>query len=126
MSGGLYRKHILDHYGNPRNWGRLEAPDIVGDAANPSCGDQIRIELALDGMERVVDVAFEGEGCMISLASSSIFTERVKGMSIEELAAITEDDVLTWLDAVVGRSRRACALMPLSVLRRALQERDAG
>ena len=126
MSGELYRKHILDHYGNPRNWGRLESPDIIGDAANPSCGDQIRIELAFDGTGRVADVAFEGEGCMISIASSSIFTEHVKGMSLVDLAAITEADVLTWLDAPVGRGRRACALIPLSVLRQALQERGAG
>ena len=126
MSGGLYQKHILDHYGNPRNWGRLEAPDIAADAGNYSCGDQIRIELSLDGAGRVAEVAFEGEGCMISLASSSIFTEHVKGMSLEELAVISEDDVLAWLDAPVGRSRRPCALMPLTVLRQALREREAG
>jgi len=120
----MYREHILDHYGNPRNWGRLEAPDMVGDAGNYSCGDQLRIELALDGAGRVAEVAFEGEGCMISLASASIFTEHIKGMALDELAAISEDDVLAWLDIPVGHARRQCALMPLSVLREALAERE--
>ena len=120
MSDDLYRDHILDHYGNPRNWGRLAHPDIVADADEPSCGDQVRIELALDGAGRVEKVAFEGEGCMISMASASILTEHVKGRSLEELESLTEDDVLALVDAPVGPSRRRCALLPLRVLQSGL------
>jgi len=81
------------------------------------------MEIALDARDRVERVAFEGEGCMISMASASIFTEHIKGMSVAELASLTEEDVLAWVDVPVGRSRRGCALMPLTVLRVALRER---
>jgi len=116
MNGGLYREYILDHYAHPRNWGRLVEPDIVGDADNPSCGDQVRIEIGLDAARRVGQVAFEGEGCMISMAAASILTEHVKGKSLEELAALTEEDMLALMDAPVGLTRRRCALLSLQVL----------
>ena len=122
----LYREHILDHYAHPRNWGRLENPDIVADADDPSCGDQVHIEIALDPEGRVEQVAFEGEGCIISMASSSIFTEHVKGMSLEELAALTEEEVLAMLDAPVGSNRRRCALTPLVALRAGLSRLQKG
>jgi nitrogen fixation NifU-like protein len=121
MSDDLYRPHVLDHYAHPRNWGRLERPDIVADADDPSCGDQVHIEIALDAEGRVGRVAFEGEGCIVSMASASIFTERIKGRSLAELRAISEDDVLAWFDVPVGRARRRCALLPLQVLRAALK-----
>ena len=120
MNDDLYRQHILDHYAHPRNWGRLDDPDVVADADEPSCGDQVRIELALDSDGRIEQVAFEGQGCMISMASASIFTEYVKGKSLEELESLTEEDVLALVDAPVGRSRRRCALLPLKVLRSAV------
>jgi nitrogen fixation NifU-like protein len=116
----LYREHILDHYANPRNQGRLQSPNIVADADDPSCGDQVRIELALDSEGRVAEVAFEGEGCMISMASASIFTEYIKGRSLEELDAITEEQVLENFNAPVGAARRRCALLPLETLRAGL------
>ena len=121
MNDDLYRQHILDHYAHPRNWGRLDDPDVVADADEPSCGDQVRIELALDSDGRIEQVAFEGQGCMISMASASIFTEYVKGKSLEELESLTEEDVLALVDAPVGRSRRRCALLPLKVLRSAVR-----
>jgi nitrogen fixation NifU-like protein len=116
MSDDLYREHILDHYAHPRNWGWLVEPDIVGDADDPSCGDQVRIEIGLDAARCVGQVAFEGEGCMISMAAASILTEHVKGKSLEELAALTEEDMLVLVDAPVGPGRRRCALLPLQVL----------
>ncbi|HIE39661.1 MAG TPA: SUF system NifU family Fe-S cluster assembly protein [Anaerolineae bacterium] len=117
----LYREHILDHYAHPRNRGRLEAPDIIADADDPSCGDQVHIEIALDPEGRIAQVAFEGEGCIVSMASASIFTEHIKGKSLEELASLTEEEVLAMLDAPVGSHRRRCALTPLTALRAGLR-----
>lgn len=122
----LYKEHILDHYAHPRNWGRLQNPDLVADADDPSCGDQVHIEIALDSTGRVEQVAFEGEGCMISMASASIFTEYMKGKSLEELGALTEDEVLALLDAPVGPGRRRCALTPLNALQARLKTREEG
>ncbi len=121
MSDDLYREHILDHYAHPRNWGRLENPDIVADADDPSCGDQVHLEIALDSAGRVEQVAFEGEGCMISMASASLLTEHLKGKSVSELESLTEEDMLALVDAPVGRGRRRCALLPLQVLKSGLR-----
>lgn len=117
----LYREHILDHYGHPRNRGHLDDPDIVADADEPSCGDQVRLELAVNSDGRVQQVAFEGEGCMISMASASILTEHIEGRSLDELKSLTEDDMLALVDAPVGSSRRRCALLPLKVLQSGLR-----
>ncbi len=117
----LYREHILDHYANPRNWGRLESPDIAADADDPSCGDQVHLEIDLDAEGRVAQVAFEGEGCIISMASASLFTEYIKGKTIAELEAIDEEEVLRILDAPIGSGRRRCALTPLRALRAGLK-----
>lgn len=116
----LYSETILDHYAHPRNWGRLPSPDIVADTDDPSCGDQVHLEIALGPDGRVAQVAFEGEGCMISMASASLFTERLQGMRVEELEAITEEDVLGWLDGPIPPHRRRCALSPLVALRAGL------
>ncbi|HID89123.1 MAG TPA: SUF system NifU family Fe-S cluster assembly protein [Anaerolineae bacterium] len=119
---GLYKEHILDHYANPRNWGRLDSPDIAADADDPSCGDQVHLEIDLDSDGRVAQVAFEGEGCIISMASTSLFTEYIKGKTVAELEAISEDDVLRVLNAPVGSGRRRCALTPLRALQAGLRE----
>ena len=116
----IYREHILDHYANPRHQGRLDAPDIVADVDDPSCGDQVHIEISLDEEGVVDEVAFEGQGCIISIASASIFTEYLKGKSLAELEAISDEDALTAMDALIGASRRRCALLPLQVLREGL------
>jgi nitrogen fixation NifU-like protein len=121
VSDDLYREHILDHYAHPRNWGRLANPDIVADADDPSCGDRVRIEICLDDARHVGQIAFEGEGCMISMAATSILTEHVKGRSLEELASLTEDNMLALVDVPVGLSRRRCALLPLKVLQSGLR-----
>lgn len=122
----IYQEHILDHYAQPRNKGRLGDPDIVGDADDPSCGDQVRLEIGLDSEGRVERVVFEGEGCMVSMASASMFTEYVEGRTVEELERIAEDDVLAMLDVPVGGSRRRCALAPLRALQAGLEEYRSG
>ena len=117
----LYSQTILDHYAHPRNWGRLPSPDIVADSDDPSCGDQVHLEIALGPDGRVAQVAFEGEGCMISMASASLFTEHLQGKRVEDLEALTEEEVLGWLDAPIPPTRRSCALSPLVALRAGLK-----
>ncbi|MBI3761180.1 MAG: SUF system NifU family Fe-S cluster assembly protein, partial [Chloroflexi bacterium] len=73
----FYRELILDHYKNPRNQGTLDPHDISYEDDNPLCGDRIRIDLRVDGENRVTDVAFTGRGCAISQASASLLTEEI-------------------------------------------------
>ncbi|MGI9258559.1 MAG: Fe-S cluster assembly sulfur transfer protein SufU [Gammaproteobacteria bacterium] len=74
----LYREVILDHNRSPRNFGELEDADRIIEGVNPLCGDKMTLYLKLDG-DTVEDIRFTGTGCAISVASSSLMTERVKG-----------------------------------------------
>jgi len=84
----LYREVILDHYKNPRNRGHLEKVDATAEGVNPLCGDEITIELTLEG-DTVVDIAVDGQGCSISQASASMMTDAIKGKTRAEIEEIT-------------------------------------
>lgn len=79
----LYREIILDHYRRPRNHDPLQTPTCSADGANPLCGDQIHLEVSLDG-DTIDEIAFAGAGCSISQASTSMMTEYVKGRTVRE------------------------------------------
>ena len=81
----LYREVILDHYRNPRRSGTLDAPDAHAEGQNPLCGDEISLDLALDG-DTVTNVAVTGRGCSISQASASMMAERIVGLTAAEVA----------------------------------------
>jgi len=85
--GGLYQEVILDHYKRPRNRGEVDPHDADVHLRNPTCGDEIRLQLRIeDGV--VTDIAFTGDGCSISQASSSMMTDLVKGRPAEEGLAL--------------------------------------
>jgi nitrogen fixation NifU-like protein len=77
----LYREVILDHNRRPRNFGELPDADRVVDGVNPLCGDRMTLYVKLKG-DTVENIRFKGTGCAISVASSSLMTERVKGASV--------------------------------------------
>jgi nitrogen fixation NifU-like protein len=79
----LYQELILDHYRRPRNRGSLEAYTRRVALANPTCGDELELDLLLDG-ETIADVRFSGRGCSISQASASMMTQLVKGKKVAE------------------------------------------
>src|SRR5690606_32635503 len=79
----LYREVILDHNRAPRNFGELDGADRVVEGVNPLCGDRMTLYVKLDG-DRIEDIRFQGTGCAISVASSSLMTERVRGASVDE------------------------------------------
>ena len=85
----LYREVILDHNRHPRNFGELEGADRVVEGVNPLCGDRMTLYVKIED-EKVRDIRFKGTGCAISVASSSLMTERAKGGSVEELRALFE------------------------------------
>lgn len=92
----LYREVILDHNRQPRNFGEIEDADRVIDGVNPLCGDRMTLYVKLNGAT-VQDVSFRGTGCAISVASSSLMTERIKGASVVETMNLFEmvHDMLT-------------------------------
>ena len=110
------REYILDHYKNPRNFGRIEKPTLSHEEDNPLCGDVIGIDLLVkDGT--VEDVKFRGRGCAISQAAASLLTERIKGMSLDDARNIGKDDILGELGIEISPARIKCALLSLKVLK---------
>ena len=112
----FYREYILDHYKNPRNFGRLEGADISHEEYNPLCGDMVGMDFRLrDGV--IEDVRFHGRGCAVSQAAASLMTERLKGMALEEARQVSKEDVLEDLGIEVSPARLKCALLSLKVLK---------
>jgi nitrogen fixation NifU-like protein len=112
----LYREFILDHYKNPRNFGRLDGASVSHEEYNPLCGDLVGMDFRIeDGV--IEDVRFHGRGCAISQASASLMTERLKGMSLDEARRISKDDVLGELGIDISPARLKCALLTLKVLK---------
>lgn len=79
----LYQSLILDHNRNPRNFGALDGADRHAEGYNPLCGDQVKVDLKLEG-DRIADIKFTGNGCAISKASASLMTTAVKGKTLAE------------------------------------------
>jgi len=112
----MYRERILDHYRSPQNYGTIEDPDITYEDVNPSCGDEIQMYAVVDENGEVVDVKFDGQGCAISQASASLLTEKVKGMTLEEVREIETEDVKEMLGIELSPVRVKCAVLGLKVL----------
>lgn len=119
MSMDYYREYILDHYRNPRNYGRLERPDAHAEDSNPLCGDQLAIDLKIEG-DRVTEVRFQGRGCAISQASASMLSELIEGRTVNEVIGLGKDDVLDALGISISPARLKCAFLSLRVLHRSL------
>lgn len=114
-----YREYILDHYRNPRNYGRLEHPDAHAEDSNPLCGDQLAIDLQIEG-DKVTAVRFQGRGCAISQASASMLSEMIEGRPVEDVIQLGKDDVLEALGIPISPARMKCAFLSLRVLHRSL------
>ena len=87
----LYQDIILEHGKSPRNFGKCEKYTHQAKGHNPLCGDQVQVYLKLNNEKKVEDLTFEGKGCAISIASTSIMTESVKGKSVEKAKKIVID-----------------------------------
>ncbi len=115
----IYREIILDHYKHPRNFGHLDEYDVKIDDKNVACGDAISMELRIV-QDRVIDIRFSGQGCVISQASASLLTEHVMGWSVSDIMSLSKDDVLVLLGIDLTPSRVKCAMLPLEVLQKAV------
>jgi len=135
----LYQQIIVEHNRSPRNFKQLAHPTHKAEGSNPLCGDQISLEVQLDG-DRIADVGFQGSGCAISQASASLLTGAVQGKSKAEAETLFRDvhAMLTSAPgeqvdtsrlgklAALGGVRRfpvrvKCASLPWHTLRAALQ-----
>lgn len=106
----LYREIILQHWQHPQNHGVISDADIAVDEVNPLCGDSIHLTLKIE-KGSIKTILFSGEGCAISQASASLFTEEVKGKNLEDAKKIREQEVLDLLGIELTPARTKCALL---------------
>mgnify|MGYP001608685334 CR=1 FL=1 len=116
----IYRENVLDHFKNPRNFGKLDLNTFSHKEFNPVCGDQIEIFVHLSN-GNVTDVKFTAKGCAISVAGASILTEKIKGMSIEDLRNLKKEEVLEMIGIPLGIVRMKCGLLCLKTLMNGLK-----
>jgi len=118
----LYQEFIIELYKNPLNFGTIENAEFKAEMYNPTCGDRVVIYLKVKD-NKVVDAKHDGKGCAISQASASLFTEYIKGKTVEEVLKLGKNDILGLIkiDLSKNPTRIRCALLPLDALKKALK-----
>ena len=117
----LYREVILDHYKNPRGHGVITEPDAQAEGQNPLCGDEVSIAVEFEG-DTIADVKFQGRGCAISQAATSMLMDMVKGRTAQQVASMSRDELLEEVGIPLTPVRLKCALLGLGVLKVALHK----
>lgn len=116
-NANIYHEMIVEYSRHPSNYGKIENPDITYHDSNPLCGDSIDIYMKVHD-NKVSDIKFEGRGCAICMACTSVLTEIVKGKSIDEVRKIQKNDILGELGLQnLQAVRIKCALLSLKVLK---------
>jgi nitrogen fixation NifU-like protein len=117
----LYREVIIDHYKHPHNYGILDPHDAHAEGQNHLCGDEVTVSIrfAEDG-ETIDEIGFEGRGCAISQAATSMLTDLVKGRTATEVASLPKEEILEEVGIPLTPVRMKCAILGLGVVKVAL------
>jgi len=115
----LYREIILEHWQHPQNYGVIKNADFDVTENNPLCGDELRVTGKIEN-GIVTQIAFFGESCAISRASASLFTEEIKGESLNLIKKKSDKDVLQLLGIELTPAREKCALLIYNTLLKVL------
>ena len=115
-----YSATVLDHFQRPRNVGELDPSDAVAEVENPACGDRTRLSIRVaDG--RITEARFRTEGCPAAIAASSITTELIRGKTLDEAAALRDEDVAAALGGL-PRNKLHCSVLAEDVIQAVLED----
>ncbi len=115
-----YSKVVLEHFKNPRNVGEMDDADGVGTVGNPVCGDMMELSIKVAD-NKIEDIKFRTFGCASAIATTSMLTEIVKGMSLEDAENVKWADVVKGLESLPP-VKVHCSLLAVDALKAALYE----
>ncbi len=117
----MYSDKVMDHFMNPRNMGKIDDANGVGEVGNPQCGDIMRIYLKVNDEGVIVDVAFKTFGCGAAIATSSMVTEMIKNKTVDEAMQLTNLAVVEALDGLPAHKIH-CSVLAQEVVQAAIED----
>ncbi len=120
----MYSEKVMDHFANPHNVGELEGANAVGEVGNARCGDIMRMYLKIeDGV--IQDASFKTFGCCAAIASSSVTTDLIKGMTIDEALSFKNAEVVEALDGLPP-AKIHCSVLAEEAIKKAIDNYRQG
>ncbi len=114
----MYSQKVMEHFKNPKNMGKMEKADAVGEVGNPQCGDILKVYIKVEN-SKIKNISVETMGCVAAIATSSMVTELAKGRTIKEAKEITFNDIADELGSLPP-IKNHCAHLAADALKKAI------
>jgi len=116
----MYSKKVIQHFQHPKNMGKIEDPNGVGEVGNPMCGDILKLYIKVKN-NKIKKIGFETLGCAVAIAVSSVITEMAKNKTLKEALKITNQDIAKELGPLPN-FKMHCSVLAAQALRQAIKD----